>query len=167
MMKKIGIYGWIIIISLFVLDLVTKYWAYLNQPSFLIMKYFGIIYTENPGFSFGLRLIATEGWTHAINMVVHTSMVLFVLFMLKYYLHIGKYFTCIGLAGVFGNYVNRIFYGRVVDFIYYGWCIGNVADICIMIGFVGLAYRVWEDRNNKTFRLLYGNIFENIKKYIN
>ena len=42
-------------------------------------------------------------------------------------------------AGAFGNLIDRVIYaegflnGKVVDFLNYGWSIGNVADIFLML----------------------------------
>jgi len=47
------------------------------------------------------------------------------------------------LAGAMGNLVDRIAFGRVVDFIdVLPWFIFNVADIAILVGLVGFAWDI-------------------------
>jgi signal peptidase II len=48
------------------------------------------------------------------------------------------------LGGLFGNLLDRIIYGYVVDFIDFGfWPVFNVADSCISIGSIWLIIYLW------------------------
>ncbi|PKN90290.1 MAG: hypothetical protein CVU45_03340, partial [Chloroflexi bacterium HGW-Chloroflexi-7] len=55
------------------------------------------------------------------------------------------------LAGAVGNLIDRIFFGRVTDFISVGnFAIFNVADSSITVGVIILLIAVWwQDRNEK------------------
>ena len=53
-------------------------------------------------------------------------------------------FLALAFAGALGNLIDRVAYaqgflnGKVVDFLNYGWSVGNVADIFLMIAGIGI-----------------------------
>ncbi len=57
------------------------------------------------------------------------------------------------ISGAIGNFIDRIFHGEVIDFLYFHWYkhywpAFNVADSCITIGVIFL---LWEMFVTKTF----------------
>jgi signal peptidase II len=55
-------------------------------------------------------------------------------------------------GGAMGNFIDRVFYRKVVDFIdaryhQYQWYVFNVADSCITVGLVILFLSYWFEKN--------------------
>lgn len=54
----------------------------------------------------------------------------------------------LGFAGAVGNLIDRVAYaegflnGKVVDFLDYGWSVGNVADIVLMVAGIGIVVAI-------------------------
>ena len=145
MIKNRFIY--ILIVILLFIDQIIKYIVrsnmFLYQKIVLIKKFFSIYYVENEGAAFSIF----NGYRFLLIIVG-----LVVLFVLNYY--ISKYvkinrFNTIyyGMifSGIYGNLIDRIFYGRVIDYLSfnifnYSFPIFNFADICIVIGVVTLLF---------------------------
>jgi signal peptidase II len=96
---------------------------------------------RNPGATLGLGSNFT--WIIAVFAVV-VSVAVIVVQLLRtrnmwWSLVLGLIF-----AGAFGNFLDRVIYakgfldGMVVDFIDYGWSVGNVADVFLTVAVIGL-----------------------------
>lgn len=49
-------------------------------------------------------------------------------------------------GGILGNFIDRISFGAVTDFIDFGfWPAFNVADACLTIGIIGLVVLLWKE----------------------
>ncbi|MCD8308269.1 MAG: signal peptidase II [Clostridia bacterium] len=116
-------------------DLITKYYAKLNDWDFNIIK--GVLevhYTKNDGMAFSLL----EG--KSVFLILFSSVMIAVVVLLL--LFIPERFTILKLslymilAGAIGNLIDRAYYGYVRDFL---WMVipgatCNVADIFIVVG---------------------------------
>ncbi|NOY69466.1 MAG: signal peptidase II [Deltaproteobacteria bacterium] len=141
-----------------VLDQVTKYIILVHVPRWnvipVIHGFFNIVHVENPGGAFGM--LATQGpGLRAFVFIFITLLAMGLVF----YLHArtpGRFmFLIIGLAMIFGgaagNFIDRIRFGRVIDFIdiYAGawhWPAFNVADSCITLGMIIYGYHILFDK---------------------
>lgn len=137
----------IIVISVIILDQITKYIAYMNlrtipsQTIPLINGVFHLTYAENRGAAFSI--LQNRRWFFVIITI------LFIIFAVYYLITHRKGSTLIKisisliLAGACGNLIDRIRNGYVVDFLDFrliNFPIFNVADSAVVIGSILLAY---------------------------
>ena len=125
------------------IDQLSKQWALsaLSDGRSLTVIRGGLSFTlvRNPGASLGFGSGAT--WMFSLlAMVVCVGLVVLALRTTSYAWTLTLAFA---FAGALGNLVDRVAYadgfldGKVVDFIDYGWSVGNIADIYLVI--VGVA----------------------------
>lgn len=141
-----GICGLAGILLLTFIDQWTKYLAVLhlkNQESIvLIPGVFQLQYLENHGAAFGI--LQGQQWIFFLMTIVYLVAAVWI------YLRIPKtkkYFplhmiAVVLTAGALGNFIDRISLGYVVDFFYFSlidFPIFNVADIYVVLSFIGLA----------------------------
>lgn len=132
----------IVIIVIFTLDRLTKYWASSvlmgNAGIEVIKGFFDLSYLENTGAAFGIL-------SGRLTFLTLIPIVVLVYLAYKYYKTETKNVLLklsggMIAAGALGNLYDRIFYGYVVDFIsihyksMYYFPTFNVADISITIG---------------------------------
>lgn len=141
-----GICGLAGILLLTFIDQWTKYLAVLhlkNQESIvLIPGVFQLQYLENHGAAFGI--LQGQQWIFFLMTIVYLVAAVWI------YLRIPKtkkYFplhmiAVVLTAGALGNFIDRISQGYVVDLFYFSlidFPIFNVADIYVVLSFIGLA----------------------------
>ena len=133
--------GILLILFLVLLDQGTKYLAirYLRGSSgmSLIDNVLNLRYLENRGMAFGLL-------QNKILFLVLTCIVFFVAIIYLFikapatvYYRPLLYTAAIVFAGAMGNFIDRVFRGYVVDFIYFSlidFPVFNVADIYVTVG---------------------------------
>ena len=136
---------WIVAIFLFtlVLDQLTKY-IIINQFSLhqsipIIEDIFHFTYVQNPGAAFGIlkgqttffiivTIIAVVGIIYLYNELEETGFLL--------YLALG-----LALGGIFGNLIDRIRFGYVIDFLDFRiWPVFNIADSAIVVAVAIFSY---------------------------
>ena len=143
--KKFTLSFFVILIC-FILDRVSKVYliSLFAQENFndgiYINSYLNFILLWNKGIAFGL-LQSEQIFYHLITAIIF-SVIFFICFLI---LKSEKkweiiYFSMIA-GGALGNFVDRIYYNAVPDFIdlHYGefhWFTFNVADMCITIGII-------------------------------
>lgn len=128
-----------------VLDLVTKRWVAealpYGQPHY-VTSFFNLYYIHNPGAAFGFLASSDESFRAPFFLT--TSIVAFV--VIAWLLHKSpaeRRLHLLGLAlvlgGAIGNFVDRIRFGYVIDFLDFHWGAAhwpafNVADMAISVG---------------------------------
>jgi len=144
----------------FTLDRVTKMWVEQNVPLFtarpVVGDYVRIVHTQNSGAAFGLLPERTT--------LLSILSVLAVLAILYYYRQIASNSPLIAatlgmqLGGAFGNLVDRVGQGFVVDFIDVGipggirfWAF-NVADSSIVLGIFFVTFLLWQEERKTAAR---------------
>jgi signal peptidase II len=136
-------------VALLSADRITKLWALrdlrLNGPV-PVLPFFELSYVENTGAAFGLGHGA-----NGLFIAISAGLIFLLARLLRRW---PKDDLCLQgggtlvLAGAFGNLYDRLFYRYVVDFLYvHHWPVFNVADSCITVGAVLLA---WGLRDEKT-----------------
>ena len=129
-------------------DRATKLWAMhdlrLHGP-IRVFPFFDLSYVENTGAAFGLGHGA-----NGVFIVISTLLIAALAGLLRRWpkddpwLQIGGMLV---LAGAFGNLYDRLFYRYVVDFLYlHHWPVFNVADSCITVGAVLLAWGLKDEK---------------------
>lgn len=134
--------------ALFVLDRATKLWAMRDlrvDGPIPVLPFFELSYVENTGAAFGLGHGA-NGFFIAVSIVL-----IFILARLMRRWPAGDVLLQSGgtlvLAGAVGNLYDRVAYRSVVDFLYlHHWPVFNVADSCITVGAVLLAWGLKDEK---------------------
>ena len=151
----------IIIISIFILDRVTKlYVIYLDKinsgSEIYLSKYLNIYLIWNEGIAFGLFSFDEKNFYNYLTIFI-LIIVVFILFWIIKSKGIQKYALSMISGGALGNLFDRILYRAVPDFIdlhinNFHWFIFNIADIFITIGvfLMILSEFTVKDRNEKT-----------------
>jgi len=139
MVKKISSLLFIFLtIILIAIDQLTKLLArsYLAHPIPLIKNLFQLAFAKNTGIAFGFF----EG---ANSIIVWLYLVVLGLIIFFYGRFPNERFSRIMLAfiiaGVIGNFIDRIVFGYVTDFLDFRiWPVFNIADIYLCAGVVGI-----------------------------
>jgi signal peptidase II len=134
---KRSAYVLLIVLSVIVLDQITKYLiaSYLSPfDSIEIFPFLHIVNVRNTGAAFGsFRNVGSSFF-----IVISVIAIIFVMSLLvkRTYNNIG---LSLVLGGAIGNLIDRILYGKVVDFIDFSvgsfhWPAFNVADSALTVG---------------------------------
>ena len=133
-----------LIIAVVSLDLWSK-WAIktslrLYQSKPIIQDFLHFTYVTNDGMAFGLSF---PGGKHILLVmtILLTGFIVGFLWKEKDGHPLVKYGLALILSGAIGNLIDRLFYGKVVDFLdvmvgNFHWYIFNVADSAVTIGMV-------------------------------
>lgn len=130
------------------LDQITKLWALSalrdGRSYRVIDDVLSFTLVRNPGASLGLG----SGFTWVISVLAMAACVVIVVLGLRTTSKAWAAALGCAFAGALGNLVDRVSYadgflnGKVVDFINYGWSVGNVADIFLTIAGVGIVVMI-------------------------
>jgi signal peptidase II len=141
-MKKIHfILFSIVIIS----DQISKFYIKshfaLHESKPVIKGFFNITYVLNPGAAFGFLANLSETYRKSFFIVITILAICAIIYL---YLKESSYkFRSIAyvliISGAFGNFIDRVYMGKVVDFLdfyikNYHWPAFNIADSSISIG---------------------------------
>lgn len=155
--KRISYDSWKLIFSVAVLaaifDQITKLLVleslHVGESVEIIPGYFNLTLTFNKGAAFGVLASVADG-SRQILLALTTSLALTVVMYFLLFEYFADRIAQIALAmivgGAMGNIIDRLFYGKVVDFLdaYYGdyhWPAFNVADSCICVAVFILLFR--------------------------
>ena len=140
---------WLGSVCLLLLDQWTKYLACIHLkdriPVSVIENVFSLQYLENQGAAFGIL----QG--QKVFFVLITLVFLFLVFWIYHCLPADRRFypvyvtMMLLLSGAVGNFIDRIFRNYVVDFFYFSlinFPVFNVADIFVVISFIGIAVSI-------------------------
>ncbi|MBT1164481.1 signal peptidase II [Bifidobacterium felsineum] len=127
-----------------IVDQLTKAWAMAalsdGQTIVVIPKLLSFTLVRNPGASLGMGSGAT--WVISLLAIAACCALLYCglrTVSLKWTAVLSFAF-----AGAFGNLIDRVMYadgflnGKVVDFLNYGWSVGNVADVYLVIAGIAI-----------------------------
>ena len=133
----------IIILSIFILDRLTKFYIiYLDKinsgSEIYLSKYLNIYLIWNEGIAFGLFSFDEKNLYNYLTIFI-LIIVVFILFWIIKSKGIQKYALSMISGGALGNLFDRILYRAVPDFIdlhinNFHWFIFNIADIFITSG---------------------------------
>ena len=148
---------WIMVIIFIIIDLCSKYvitkYLSLNESIVIIKNFFNITYVRNTGVAFSM-LPSSKYFVLGISFIIIIGIICY-LYKNRPKSNIEKVAYSLILGGAIGNFINRIFYGYVTDFIdikifSYDYPIFNLADTFIVIGVILLLIYTWrcKDGNN-------------------
>ena len=154
MIKKNLIKNFFIILSIFLLDRVSKlYVIYLHKKNLnseiFTSKFLNIYLIWNEGIAFGLFSFYQDNLYNILTVII-LIIILIILFFLIKAEGLKKYALLMVFGGAIGNLFDRIFYKAVPDFIdfhvgNFHWFIFNVSDIFITVGIIFLIYLEFVD----------------------
>ena len=154
MIKKNLIKNFFIILSIFLLDRVSKlYVIYLHKKNLhseiFTSKFLNIYLIWNEGIAFGLFSFDQHNLYNILTVII-LIIILIILFFLIKAEGLKKYALLMVFGGAIGNLFDRIFYKAVPDFIdfhvgNFHWFIFNVSDIFITVGVIFLIYLEFVD----------------------
>jgi signal peptidase II len=157
--RRLALVGFVAVV-VFALDRLTKIWVESNIPLYearpVVGEYARIVHTQNSGAAFGLLPERTT--------LLSILSVVAVLAILYYYRQIASGSSLIAatlgmqLGGAFGNLVDRVGQGYVVDFIDVGvpggwrfWAF-NIADSSIVVGIFLVTFLLWQEERRASAR---------------
>ena len=116
----------------------TSYKLYHSEP--VIQGFFHFTYVTNDGMAFGLSFPGGKQILLVVTLVL-TGVITWMLWKERNSHNLIRYGLSFILAGALGNMIDRIIYGKVVDFLDimigdFHWYIFNVADSSVTIGMI-------------------------------
>lgn len=144
------------------LDQVTKLYVHtqfkLHESLPVIADIFNITYVRNFGAAFGVMAKLPDNFRTLFFLSIAPIACLIILIILK---SVNNRDTkqILALSAIFsgavGNYIDRIQFGYVIDFLDFGyksfsWPAFNVADMAIVIGVFYLLYTMLKEQKHKT-----------------
>jgi signal peptidase II len=123
-----------------------------GRPHQVLGDFFRITYVENPGMAFGIQIGSQLLFT--IFAFMATIVILIYIFKAKAEKFALRLSLALVLGGAVGNLIDRLLYGKVVDFLEfsvgrYRWPIFNFADAAVTTGMVVLIALILFDKNLK------------------
>ncbi|NMM93989.1 signal peptidase II [Bifidobacterium oedipodis] len=122
-----------------IIDQLTKAWAMAalsnGQTIRVIPGLLSFTLVRNPGASLGLG----SGATWVISLLAIVACVVLAVLGVRTISTKWTVALAFAFAGAFGNLIDRVMYadgflnGKVIDFLNYGWSVGNVADIYLVV----------------------------------
>ncbi len=139
----LGIAGFIVLI-----DQISKGWIttrFQLGESRPLTQFFALTFVQNTGTAFGLF----QGNNKAL-LILSIVILGALLYGARGLSERGGFWGALGVAlvlgGAIGNMIDRIHYGRVVDFLdFHVWPVFNVADSAITVGACALAIVLWRE----------------------
>ena len=135
-LKKVYILGFIVLMIDQFIKAVVSTNLQINQSFILIKKFLTITLVHNTGAAFGIF----EGGKIFFILIGVLAIILISLFIKnsEYVDGLSIFVYSLLLGGIFGNLVDRIIHGYVIDyisfnFLNYNFPIFNFADICIVV----------------------------------
>ncbi|NMM97430.1 signal peptidase II [Bifidobacterium olomucense] len=135
---RVAVFACVAAIALIV-DQLTKAWAMAalsgGQTVRVIPGLLSFTLVRNPGASLGMG----SGATWIISLVALVACVAMVILGVRTVSMKWSMIIALAFAGALGNLIDRVMYadgflnGKVVDFLNYGWSVGNVADIYLVV----------------------------------
>ena len=147
--NKFNLTLFFLFLTLVILDQVTKALVinFFNlYDSVVLLPIINLTFVVNYGFAFGLLNNPSLNQI-VVSLVILAIIIYFLYLLIKTQDKIFQLTLTLILAGAFGNFIDRIFRGFVIDFIdiyigKYHWPAFNIADSCITVGFVVLMINI-------------------------
>lgn len=156
--------GYGLAILIVVLDQITKWLVkdlmILHDSIPLIGTSVQLTYLENPGMAFGIRFFETHPfwgrWFFSIVSIVASVGLVWYIHKMRHERLAYRISLSLILGGAVGNLIDRVLYGRVVDFMdvdipdvlgMQRWPVFNVADSAVVVGMIIMSLMVLFHKN--------------------
>lgn len=135
----------LLVLFIILLDQIIKYFVstnmFLGQSIPVLPQIFHLTYIQNPGAAFGIL----ENQRY-LFILIAAVLIVAVIYFYKKIIQLSKLFQ-VGIAllfgGAIGNMIDRIFIGRVIDYMDFRICpVFNLADIAIVSGCAIIAFNL-------------------------
>ncbi|MFT8357217.1 MAG: signal peptidase II [Bifidobacterium aquikefiri] len=146
--RSVAVFSCVALIGLIV-DRVSKLLALrylsLDESRLVIPRLLSLRLLRNPGASLGFGSNST--WV--ISILAIAACIVLVILAIRSTSTLWVIVLGMAFAGAAGNLIDRVVYadgmlnGKVVDFLDYGWSVGNVADIFLMFAGIGMVVLVF------------------------
>ena len=156
--RKNSYINFIIILSIFILDRLTKiYVIYLDKTNsgseIFSSKFLNVYLIWNEGIAFGLLSFNQDTFYNFLTLFI-VIIIFIILYMITKSSGLKKYSLLMILGGAIGNVFDRIIYKAVPDFIdfhvgNFHWFIFNVSDIFISVGVILMVILELFDKSKK------------------
>ena len=120
-----------------------------GRPNQVLGDFFRLTYIENPGMAFGIQLGGQKFFTTFAALAT----VVIVIYIVKARAEKFplRFSLALILGGAVGNLIDRLLYGKVVDFLEvtisrFRWPIFNIADVAVSVGMILLIMLILFDR---------------------
>lgn len=142
-----------------IIDQLTKFLIKKNfrlyEKKVIIKNFFNLTYVENRGAAWGI--FNGNYWFLIITTVVALAFILWFIFRMKEYKKIDIISYSMLIAGIIGNFIDRLVRGYVIDFFdfkifNYYFPVFNIADILIVVSVIIMViccFRGDESENKK------------------
>ena len=136
-------------LSIIIFDQISKALIISNfelYESIQIIPLLNITFVVNYGFAFGFLNNPSLNQI-IVSIVIFSIIVYFLYLLIKTQDYIFRFSLVLILSGAFGNFIDRVFRGYVIDFIdiyisNYHWPAFNLADSSITIGFIIMMFNI-------------------------
>ena len=143
MIKKKNIFYFFFILSLFLLDRISKIYAIkflgtIENQKIIVSEFLSLNLIWNRGIGFGLFSLDEKIYYNILTIII-IIVTLIIFWLITKTTRIEKFSFMMIFSGSLGNIFDRIFYASVPDFLdihykNFHWFIFNVADIFITLG---------------------------------
>ena len=127
----------------------VKHWMVLHDSIPVLGNTIQLTYLENPGMAFGIRFFESHPfwgrWFFSIVSVIASVGLIWYIYKMQHERLVYRVSLALILGGAMGNLVDRLLYGRVVDFVdvdipdmlsMQRWPVFNVADSAVVCGMI-------------------------------
>ncbi|HHW61077.1 MAG TPA: signal peptidase II [Syntrophomonadaceae bacterium] len=102
---------------------------------------------HNYGAAFGI--MQGKSWFFLIMAFIVIAIILY-LYSRYSFPPLGQYAAALLIGGAIGNFIDRWFYGYVIDFISIGWWpVFNIADMAIVMGGILFFIFIWQNEKQE------------------
>ena len=144
---RVAVFACVSVVAL-ALDQLTKLWALGalgdGRTIRLVPGLLSLTLVRNPGASLGFG----SGSTWMISLLALVACAALAVLAVRTVSAKWSLAFAFAFAGALGNLIDRVVYadgflnGRVVDFLNYGWSVGNVADVYLVVAGVAIAVMI-------------------------
>jgi len=115
----------------------------INESIILIPKFLNITYVTNDGGAFSI--LSGGRWYFIIISIIALIFLIRIILLDTKISRFDMFSYSLVLGGIVGNLIDRIIYGKVIDYIHFiifnhSFAIFNFADMCIVIGAFMIIY---------------------------
>lgn len=139
--------GLVIAVVVFALDQASKWWVLgpldiARTPRPHVLPFLDVVLVWNPGISFGMLQSGSSVAPWLLTGFAVIVVIALVMWMRRARSRLLGVALGLAVGGALGNVVDRLRFGRVVDFLFVHlgsfnwWPVFNVADAAIVVGFV-------------------------------
>lgn len=134
----------IVFVATLAIDIISKFIIsrefLLGESKTIIENFFYITFVLNPGVVFGFMSEIGSSYKRLFFIVISLAIIAVIIYMIvKEKKYLVRLALILILSGAFGNLIDRVFVGAVIDFLDFqffghGWYIFNIADSSITVG---------------------------------